>query len=604
MLWADEDPESGSAAQPGELRSAAQLAVRLSYAVAIVRFVNGFADAAQRGVGARSVEGLAKEMGLPVHLVDLRHAATHGALPALQILRFSARTALEWLREHYWRREADAAAARAAEGAAFLRSFAEAQVQAHRLARQIAGRNRRLEARVKKSGQESKRLNAEHQARLRVSLLQLEQSRQQWVDESMAELAALDDMYPPEQSAPLAALLLGHVRRVQQQQQQQNGGGDRNGDSNGDSSRALHQDYARSSGLGGDGHGIPCHLMAHACNPCQGEELSRMTKLWKPALKFFAQKRPTFVAILLTELLDNVLAATGEDDEAGADTGGAHEYPWLSHWYRFVVEQHKKSIGEGSDEGSGRRWDAAPPRYIPFLPHLAPPSFFSIVPHQAIAWASRLATWLGNIVSSPENIKSANQVVAAAQAANSLLPLLEGSVDAAVFARLRTVVVSAQKDARVLAAAARSSAKSGADGVPASKRARRTSQPQAVARPAAPAWAKAPDRRWALTPIGCLPGGRWPRLEVEPALAEAMKASERPGAEAAKEAEEDEAAEEAGEEDEAGKAGLDGGNGGGGSNSSSSEHAGMQAEPEAAATAAAPRPSLSHRSLAGGINFF
>lgn len=51
------------------------------------RFVNGIEDGQQKGVYAKSLLSIASEIGLPIWLVQVRHAATHGDLPTLNILR-------------------------------------------------------------------------------------------------------------------------------------------------------------------------------------------------------------------------------------------------------------------------------------------------------------------------------------------------------------------------------------------------------------------------------------------------------------------------------------------------------------------------------------
>ena len=45
---------------------------------------------------------LAKTLGLPTSFVDIRHAATHEALPSLPLLRAATTRALDWLWENYW----------------------------------------------------------------------------------------------------------------------------------------------------------------------------------------------------------------------------------------------------------------------------------------------------------------------------------------------------------------------------------------------------------------------------------------------------------------------------------------------------------------------
>eukprot|EP00658_Telonema_sp_P-2_P026030 TRINITY_DN20499_c0_g1_i1.p1 TRINITY_DN20499_c0_g1~~TRINITY_DN20499_c0_g1_i1.p1 ORF type:complete len:434 (+),score=94.47 TRINITY_DN20499_c0_g1_i1:119-1420(+) len=78
---------------------------RHSYALAILRCVNGMVDPNQKGKVAISVSCLADKMQLPRHLVDLRHDATHGVLPSLQVLRAAAQEAVLWLKENYWERQ-------------------------------------------------------------------------------------------------------------------------------------------------------------------------------------------------------------------------------------------------------------------------------------------------------------------------------------------------------------------------------------------------------------------------------------------------------------------------------------------------------------------
>ena len=56
----------------------------------------------QKGVYARSVQSIADDIGLPDWLVDLRHEATHAALPSLEVLRKGCEFSLGWLNDHYW----------------------------------------------------------------------------------------------------------------------------------------------------------------------------------------------------------------------------------------------------------------------------------------------------------------------------------------------------------------------------------------------------------------------------------------------------------------------------------------------------------------------
>ena len=75
---------------------------RLAYSMALIRFVNGLVDPAQTGPFARSIAGIANQIGLPLWFVELRHAATHEDLPSLSVLRDAARKAMDWLYERYW----------------------------------------------------------------------------------------------------------------------------------------------------------------------------------------------------------------------------------------------------------------------------------------------------------------------------------------------------------------------------------------------------------------------------------------------------------------------------------------------------------------------
>jgi hypothetical protein len=82
-----------------------EVQLRLAYSMALLRMVNGICDPSQRGKAAGSVLTLARRLGLPPMLVDLRHAATHGSLPALPALQLGASQAMEWLLERYWQQQ-------------------------------------------------------------------------------------------------------------------------------------------------------------------------------------------------------------------------------------------------------------------------------------------------------------------------------------------------------------------------------------------------------------------------------------------------------------------------------------------------------------------
>ncbi|PUU81452.1 Las1-like-domain-containing protein [Tuber borchii] len=65
-------------------------------------FVNGLLDPAQTSTFALPMHTLAKTLGLPTSFVEIRHAATHEALPSLPLLRAATTRALDWLWENYW----------------------------------------------------------------------------------------------------------------------------------------------------------------------------------------------------------------------------------------------------------------------------------------------------------------------------------------------------------------------------------------------------------------------------------------------------------------------------------------------------------------------
>ena len=75
---------------------------RAAYAMTLTRLVNGVVDPAQKGRYAAPVATLARKAGLARELVDLRHEATHDAMPGLGALRRGARRALAWCRRWYW----------------------------------------------------------------------------------------------------------------------------------------------------------------------------------------------------------------------------------------------------------------------------------------------------------------------------------------------------------------------------------------------------------------------------------------------------------------------------------------------------------------------
>lgn len=59
-------------------------------------------DAVQQPPFTHPVHHLAKVLGIPSHFVELRHSATHGALPSLELLREFVDQARLWLWKNYW----------------------------------------------------------------------------------------------------------------------------------------------------------------------------------------------------------------------------------------------------------------------------------------------------------------------------------------------------------------------------------------------------------------------------------------------------------------------------------------------------------------------
>ncbi|KAJ2985821.1 hypothetical protein NUW54_g10020 [Trametes sanguinea] len=82
--------------------SSSYLSLRMSYASALIRLVNGLVDPLQLGAYARSINSIAQQLGLPAWFVELRHAATHEDLPSLEVLRDAAREAMGWLLHKYF----------------------------------------------------------------------------------------------------------------------------------------------------------------------------------------------------------------------------------------------------------------------------------------------------------------------------------------------------------------------------------------------------------------------------------------------------------------------------------------------------------------------
>ncbi|CAE8631332.1 unnamed protein product [Polarella glacialis] len=77
--------------------------LRLMYAMAVVRLVNGIVDGGQRRTNAGTILSRAQGLEWPQWFVDLRHEASHQKLPPLPLLRLAAQEAVWLLVERFWR---------------------------------------------------------------------------------------------------------------------------------------------------------------------------------------------------------------------------------------------------------------------------------------------------------------------------------------------------------------------------------------------------------------------------------------------------------------------------------------------------------------------
>ncbi|NXN02656.1 LAS1L protein, partial [Sylvia borin] len=73
----------------------------LSYGLVLVKFVNLIMERKQKIVSI-PLRQLAREVDIPVWVVDLRHELTHGKLPQLALCCKGCDVVLDWLRKMYW----------------------------------------------------------------------------------------------------------------------------------------------------------------------------------------------------------------------------------------------------------------------------------------------------------------------------------------------------------------------------------------------------------------------------------------------------------------------------------------------------------------------
>ena len=101
-----QDPHFSTEASVGALDAES---LRSLYALTLLRTLNLLTDQAQKGAVAASVESLARGMGIPSWLVDLRHEAAHAPLPpTLHALRVAVSWLLDWLFNRYWHAQHEA----------------------------------------------------------------------------------------------------------------------------------------------------------------------------------------------------------------------------------------------------------------------------------------------------------------------------------------------------------------------------------------------------------------------------------------------------------------------------------------------------------------
>lgn len=89
-------------AQIEDSPSSNAISTRLAMSTALIRFVNGMIDPHQKGSYVMPMQVIARDIGLPVFLVDLRHTCTHETLPSLRELRAGVDEAVKWLFSNYW----------------------------------------------------------------------------------------------------------------------------------------------------------------------------------------------------------------------------------------------------------------------------------------------------------------------------------------------------------------------------------------------------------------------------------------------------------------------------------------------------------------------
>jgi ribosomal biogenesis protein LAS1 len=120
-----------------------QFSIRAVYSAAFCRFVTGFCDIGRAREGRlepSSMLDIAKQIGMPVEFVALRHEATHEELPSLPRLVQAVNEALQWLWKVYWSRLESAAADDAAVDLSAVKDESRRMLKAFRSRRREAFR--------------------------------------------------------------------------------------------------------------------------------------------------------------------------------------------------------------------------------------------------------------------------------------------------------------------------------------------------------------------------------------------------------------------------------------------------------------------------------
>ncbi|CBJ48933.1 conserved unknown protein [Ectocarpus siliculosus] len=97
--------KGGGLAFHGGQRSEEEL--RLIYSAVVVRAVNGLTGHEQKAAHAAPVSSLAREIGLPTWIVDIRHEAAHKQLPGIVSLRLAADFLVDYLWRRHWSPQAE-----------------------------------------------------------------------------------------------------------------------------------------------------------------------------------------------------------------------------------------------------------------------------------------------------------------------------------------------------------------------------------------------------------------------------------------------------------------------------------------------------------------